>query len=335
MAIIDDARASLQRVQNADVAKIVRREELGADLNFSEAEAPARRVIDLFLQIPPDHLTSLPDGNLQQVRDASDAFFSILDQAFKFKSNMDNATAQHTSIVSQITNSYNNTFSQLHPIISYISSRQKDYSALERDARAKIQQASDRADELAKVLAGHEDDAKRVLEEIKKVAAEQGVSQQAVYFKTESESHTTQAETWQKRIIILAGVLVLYAAASVFLHKWPLLAPATPYEAIQLAISKTLIFAVIAYLLFLSARSFLSHQHNAIVNKHRQNALLTFKSLADAAGTKENRDIVLTHAAACIFSPQETGYTKGGQQPGIGGVIESLPRVMQSTQSLN
>ena len=37
---------------------------------------------------------------------------------------------------------------------------------------------------------------------------------------------------------------------------------------------------------------------------------MTFKALADAAGEDNSKDIVLNHAASCIFSPQETGYTK-------------------------
>ncbi len=54
----------------------------------------------------------------------------------------------------------------------------------------------------------------------------------------------------------------------------------------------------------------MSHKHNEIVNRHRQNALATFTTLADATSDAASSDIVLSHAASCIFSPQETGYAK-------------------------
>ncbi len=97
--------------------------------------------------------------------------------------------------------------------------------------------------------------------------------------------------------------------------------------------SKVLIFGVIAYMLVLCARNFLSHKHNGIVNRHRQNALLTFKSLTDAASGEDRRDIVLTHAAACIFSPQDTGYTRGpsGQDNSPAKLFEVLPKLSGSS----
>ena len=52
-------------------------------------------------------------------------------------------------------------------------------------------------------------------------------------------------------------------------------------------------------------------------NRHRQNALLTYRALVAAAGEHETEDIVLAHAAVCIFAPQETGYS-GSKSEGIG-----------------
>ena len=118
----------------------------------------------------------------------------------------------------------------------------------------------------------------------------------------------------------------MYAFASLFLHKW--IIPANTYETIQLGISKTLMFAVISYMLYLCSRNFLAHKHNAIVNKHRQAALQTYTALADAAQSQESRDVVLTHAAACIFSPQSTGYSKNmdSQAPSAKSVVELLTK---------
>jgi hypothetical protein len=81
-------------------------------------------------------------------------------------------------------------------------------------------------------------------------------------------------------------------------------------------------------MLYLCAKNFISHKHNAIINRHRQNALLTYTALVEAAGDTPNREVILVQAAACIFSPQGTGYTSESipPPPGAQSVIEFFTR---------
>ena len=126
-----------------------------------------------------------------------------------------------------------------------------------------------------------------------------------------------------QKTVRLAWMLGIYGVASFFIAKVPLLEPSDTYQSIQLGVSKILIFAVISFMLYLSARSYLSHKHNAIVNRHRQNSLLTYRALVDAAGSSENREVILTHAAACIYGPQPTGYSQDGREaPKVSSVVE-------------
>ena len=203
---------------------------------------------------------------------------------------------------------------------------------MENDARATIQSVQDQAQAITDELEGSRNQAKQILEDIRSVAAEQGVSQQAIYFKDEAERHSKSAESWRKRTVKLAWLLGVYAVSALFIHKIPWLTPVDSFVSAQLLTGKILIFAVIAYMLFLSARNFLSHEHNAIVNTHRQNALMTFRALVDTAKERDQADIILFHAAQCIFSPQETGYAKqGGQRSAPSSPIVELLR--RSTKS--
>jgi hypothetical protein len=68
----------------------------------------------------------------------------------------------------------------------------------------------------------------------------------------------------------------------------------------------------------------LSHLHNAVVNRQRQNSLMTFKALVEAAGQQENRDIILTKAADSIFAPQPTGFSKADGAEGAATSVISL-----------
>ena len=96
----------------------------------------------------------------------------------------------------------------------------------------------------------------------------------------------------------------------------------------QLVSSKLLIFAVLGYLLLLAARNYSTHKHNAVVNRHRQNALLTYRKIVEASGSAGTEDIVLAHAASCIFSPQETGFShgKGESLAGSKSVLELMTK---------
>ncbi len=135
------------------------------------------------------------------------------------------------------------------------------------------------------------------------------------------------AKAWRNLTYILAWALGGYAVISLFVHMLPWLEIEKTYVIIQLAISKVLIFTVISYMLYLSTKNFLSHKHNAVVNRHRQNALQTYTTLVEASGDSQTRDAVLLHAAACIYSPQPTGYSAGsGNSQGATSVIELMSK---------
>ena len=60
----------------------------------------------------------------------------------------------------------------------------------------------------------------------------------------------------------------------------------------------------------------MANKHNEVINRHRENALKTYKALVDAAGADANRDIVLTNASECIFLSQTTGFGKSDSSDG-------------------
>lgn len=317
--------ASLARVQSFDTAQLPRRDDLGRELSFEPAVAPAQRAIHLFLLIPLDLLPQLPAGYRTQTRTAADALFSILDQILKFSSGTMNAAEVRTSLINQLSDNYEAWCNQLSPAILYAVSTRQDFSRLEREARAAAQAAADEAAGLTKKLAEHEVEANRVLSEVRKVAAEQGVGFQATYFKNEADSHDKIAQDWRTYTLIAATTLAVLAAVSVLLYKVSFLHPADTFEAVQFGLAKLIIFAAMGYVVVLCSKNFLAHTHNAVVNRHRQNALLTFQALVNAAKDEDKKDIILTHASACMFSPQETGFTKQSAE-GASNIIQLLSK---------
>jgi hypothetical protein len=180
-------------------------------------------------------------------------------------------------------------------------------------------------------LSAHETDAQKILNGLRDASGELGVTRQASYFKTEADGHGTGARNWLIATLASAFFLILYAIIALKMSL--IYKPETNYEALQVGISKVLIFSVLAYILFICSRTLMAHRHNIVVNRHRENALMTFTTLVQASGSEDKRDIILTHAAACIFAPQDTGYTKtGGSSPTpSANIIEILPKLTHST----
>lgn len=324
MALIDEARTSLQRMQEFDAATLVQEAKLGSAKNFARAVEPANRLIQLYQRLSERALEDLSETRLTEVRNRANSDYNQFKQILDF--DPDRTSADRDNFVSQVSQAYGPTFDILHPLVAYSLHRSADFQRLDSEARATLQGVSDRASEITADLEKTKKQAASILEEVRKAAAESGVSQQAVYFKDAADAHDTDAESWRKRVIQLAWATGAFSFLSIFLHRIPLIKPTTGYDAAQIAISKVLIFGVLSFLLYLASRNFLSHKHNAIVNRHRQQALLTYQALVNAAADSANRDIVLTHASACIFGPQPSGYTGDGSQsaPSAKSVVELM-----------
>ena len=316
--VLEEATSSVQRMQEFDPELLPREDELGSAFSFRDAVAPARKIIDLYKQLSLQTLSAFGDNQLGDLKSHADADFNRFSEVLNFEVESENATGRRTTLISQIAKGYQAPFNVTHPLIAYGMTRAVDFQSMENEARATIQSVEDQVKAITEDLEERRTQAEQILEDIRKVAAEHGVSQQAVYFKDEHIRHSGLADTWRKRTRNLAWALGVYAVGALFLHKLPWLVPTDSFQSAQLITGKILVFVVIGYMLVLAARNFLSHEHNAIVNKHRQNALMTFTALVEAAKDDDHSDIVLLHAAQCIFSPQETGYAKqSGSMPGL------------------
>ena len=326
---LESAKGSLVRMQDFDVETLPRETELGKSFSFRAAVEPASRLVELFKRLSPEAINDFGMTQLNQLQQQADASFNLLNSVLQFDATQGGAHDTRQNLIRQIAKSYQAAFNVIYPFIGYSLHKSADFQRLDNEARATLQKIKDDARAITENLDQQKLEAERALEAIRTVAAEQGVTQQAIYFKTEADKNETDAETWRNRTINMAWFLGSYAVLSSFAHNLSWLIPTNIFETVQLAVSKMLIFAVISFVLYLSARNFLSNKHNAVVNRHRQNALMTYKALVEAAGEKQQAsEAVLVHAASCIYAPQPTGYAAGGgsDTQGAKSVIELLSR---------
>lgn len=331
--ILEETIESIERIQLFDVKTLPRIEELGQEINFINAVEPAKKVIELYKRLSLDALSDFPETELTKIKNDSNAIYSYFDEISNFSiSGQASPETLKQQIITKIGNKYAPTFSLLFPIISYSASRTTDSQLIETEARGIFQSVKDDANDIQNQLLETKKESENILKDVRDTAAEQGVTQQAVYYKDEFLIHEKQAKSWFKWTIGSAIILIFVSFSFMFLHKlFPGLKPTDKYEALQLLTSKIFIFSTISYFLFLSGKNFLSHKHNAVLNKHRQNSLLTYKTIVDASGTAEGKEIILSHAAYSMFSHQETGYIKVvPSESSIQNIMESIPKSFTS-----
>lgn len=315
LEMINEARESLVRIQDYDVTQLPRSEELGTAMSFEQAVEPAKRLINLYKQLPVEVLDSLATSMINQIKDAANRDFNVFQQVLNFTA--ETGISQRDGIIKQIEQAYDKTFNVLHPMISYSVRKTTDFAKLEDDARSKLQSIEDKSNALEESMERHKESAAKILADIKKVAEEQGVSQQAYYFRNEANKHTKASYYWLAITVILTIGLIVTAVKflgwNVELNQN---ASNETYAIVQLTVSKILVFATLSFLLALSAKNYMANKHNEVINRHRENALKTYEALVDAAGDNANRDIVLKNASECIFMFQTTGFGKADSSDG-------------------
>lgn len=323
-----NCREALERVQTFDPTTLGRDDDLGRQMNFAQAVKPAEAIIAVYKRIPMSALPDFTDNQLNAILAQANADYNIFKQILEFNAASNDAVGTRTNILNTIQARRDQLFDLLWQYVAYGVARITDTSLLETQARATIQGIEDQAAKLTAQLTKAKSDADNALAAIRAVASEQGVSQQAIYFKDEAQTQETLADKWLTYTYRFASALGVFAILSLFLHKIEWIKPSNGAEMFQLITSKVLIFTVLGYMLVMAARNYTTHKHNAVVNRHRQNALLTYRALVTAAEEAGTQDIVLAHAASCIFSPQETGFAHGKGDSGSGSksVLELLTK---------
>lgn len=217
--VLETTRATLNRIQQFDVKTLSREDDLGKQMSFSEAVQPAAALIDIYKRIPITALEDFSDTQLNAIAAQANADFNVFQQMLDFNVQAADAATIRTGILSTVKARRDQLFDQLWQYVAYGVARITDTSLLETQARATIQSIKDESAKLTNQLKTAKEDADSALAAIRSVASEQGVSQQAIYFKQEAVDQEALAATWLKYTYRFAAAVVVFAVFSLFLHK--------------------------------------------------------------------------------------------------------------------
>lgn len=304
-------------INNINLDNLMKTTELGTQFSFRDGMPYFERTLSLVQSISDNSLEYLPHKYLDRIK------YNLLSvqQCFQRLSNFNpaqaNAVAERNNIIDDFKSKCNSLYEELNPIFCFAIKSELNFKGINKNAK-----------DLIKKLNNTQTQANQVLENIRQIAAQSVVSHHATKFDDEYQNHNTLSHRWLLATIGLSIFIFLYMN---YLFE---LAPTNDEQTqtffiIKYFTSRFAIFSVLMFMLIWSGKNYAAHKHNAIINKHRQNALITFETFVKAAeNDQDTKNAVLLQATQSIFSPLPTGYiNKESEKDQSNKVIEIMRSV--------
>lgn len=347
-AFLDRAK----RVADMSPEALSRREELGSQLYFSKVPIIVSSLQKMIRLVGAPSEVLVPNTVWREAADNLSLFVKQVQEVQKFSPSGSNPSIERDQIEGGLENIYRDVFVPLSLIISatnisslsgeidrHLLEMQNSWSKRMDDSDAESREKIDQiyrhlTNELnSNIDAAREsaDSIKLLLEETRNRAAEVVTSKEAMHFANASAEFKDSASRWLVAVIVSTICLISLAVIAIIVAFSGAYQSMDASSSVQVGISKLFLFGVFGYVTAQSAKNFFAAKHNEAVNKHRQNAILAYRALVEATGSPEHRDVVLTHAAAAVFSPQDTAYVRSSSPAGDlpPTFINSITKAMQ------
>jgi hypothetical protein len=316
-----ELRKALENFTKYDVEILVGKERLGSEASFEPTRYELERIFTLAQQVVGCKLDDIPSPLLVGLRDRLNEVAALFDRMIAYTPRQGHAHATHGELMNGVNRLWAELFNNVHPILAADAHRPRE------DLQNVLQRWEQQASRNLGVMVETGAEAQLVLDQIRKAAAETGVSQEAIHFKVDADGHWKAAWYWAAGCVVLTTVLVLL---SIFLFARPteMGEGSSGWVAAQRIGGRVLLVSVVSSLLVFCAKNFGTSRHNYVVNRHRANALAAFQSFVSGTADAQTRDAILLQAAKSVFSPQTSGYLrKDGEGQGGVGMVEIVRQV--------
>lgn len=302
----DSLKEGLNKVAEYKISDIIREKELGSQFSFKEAEASIINVLSLLKKVRIEELSSIPYNILNAFNNQLTDAISRIDQMVNFNPSQGNPVQQRNTLIQNIDNQYSGYYQDTMPIITAQMLNNNDLSLQQAKYKQVIEEFEKQKVEDAKKSSEILKEMERALKSTQDSAAKSGVTKYSALFKDESGIHKTESTFWLKwTIAIITSIVIASIILIIFFPE----SGSDSSQIVQYTISKIIILSALFYGLNLCNKNFKAHKNNEVVNKHRQNALATFETFSNAAGSDiQTKNAVLLEATKTIFSNQQTGY---------------------------
>ncbi len=311
LPLIEELKEIFAQIQNIDPGSLIREEELGKLLSFSDYFDDFVRIINFYKRLTYLDISSLPNSQLTTIKTKATTFLSYINSIQSFTVDANNAMPQRDAVAYNLINSYQDAFNQLSPIITYCEKEGTDYQALQIEVNKIVEDINIKSQKISKEFNSKMLELNNTLEAARKAAHEVGITQHTVNFEEASKKYQSLSKYWLYSIIS-TGVIIIILSLYIFNLPIEIEAndPYASYRFIQAAVARFTALFTIVILLFWEVRNYNAAQHNYTINQNKQNALSTFETFVSAARDEETKNAVLMQTTKAIFSNLPSGYLK-------------------------
>ncbi len=307
---VDQLNKSLARIEGQSADSFTR-SELGV-LGFDEARDEIEAALGDLRAIRTLPLTSIPEELLRPLAQQTNQLVGALDQLIALNPSSNNLQNERNNFLRRLGDDRASLIRLIGLLFGYFGSQ---------DAARIREHAAREASKIHQLL----DSAEAAVSAIRSATAEQGVEQHADIFAAEAKNHQRWAKYWLWASAILFGLLGVAAFFNLrFL--WTRAATAATEDAgiaLELIAGKLILFSALSFSVVWASRNYRAHRHNAVLNRHRSNALATFQTFVEGTAREDIRDAVLLRATEAVFGTATTGYlAREPDSAGSGQVIE-------------
>ena len=345
---------ALNSIAQFEPVNLVAEKKLGSELSFEFLLPLFIEVISTVNKLRLLHIDKIPYQILSQLATIFGQINSILQQIASFSpGSHGNPLQARDALAQSLEDSWNAIYitvrtllgsgdedaakNEIDVLLSQVNTSVQLSSEAAESLRAKQSEISNNLDTFIKekTEAFEKEGSEKLklvsnaLDEVRKAAAEAGVSQTSAYFKIEANDHLLFSQRWLRALCAVIICLILFSLFGTdILRYFGTATPDKDSSNIQLAIfltQKGLIVFCLIFALIMSAKNYGAARHNYVVNKHRNNALSSFQAFATSAADEQTKSAVLIQATQSIFTPQASGYVKNdGENSASSPIIEIL-----------
>ena len=334
MATVDERNKALETATNqiaelaaTDPKSLARTSDLSPDINFKDAVPHFEEMLDLCKQLYERDLSRLTHQQLSAIASACTILAGLIAQVREFTLNQNTPGDVCKNIVTSVSNAYDNVMNPMLLPLAFTATQATDYAKIEREAKGYHATMKTEAEGLSKFIASARGEAERALAAVKEQAAEAGVSTNAQIFVGDAQKHHQAARTWLRATVVMASITFVVAVAvliTAFVYH-----PQDLAATIQYVVAKLIVLSTLSFVVLWCARNYRSERHNETVNKHRANALMTFRAFVEGTSDDRVKDSILLQAAQAAFSGRPTGFDAPEKDsPTINPVVEVLGRTV-------
>lgn len=179
---------------------------------------------------------------------------------------------------------------------------------------------------------------KTILNELKKKAAEQTISDYAIVFQNEAAIKNTIAKNWLVTgvvmIILFIGTILIFnlndwLPSEIFNNANQLL-----HYNISNVITKLIIYAIMIFVISFSFKQYNICKHLNTINTHRQNALNSYKLFTQSIVGEDfaSQNALMIQVAKSIYEQNQTGYLGNENNQGVNSGIIELTKIIGSNR---